>query len=52
MRQPKMYQALLVTMADLNGLHVVEVTIESVLCSYLEEDVMEVKAVHVHHAID
>lgn len=46
-RQPMMNPALLVTMKDLNGL--VEVTIESVLCSYLEEDALEERVVHVHH---
>lgn len=48
-RQPMMSPALLVTMVDLNGLHVAEVTIESVLCSCLEEDAMEEKVVRVHH---
>lgn len=39
----------LVTMAGPNGLHAAEVTIESVLCSYLGEDAMEEEVVHVHH---
>lgn len=43
--------ALLVTMEDLNGLNVVEVTIESGLCSCLEEDAMEEKVDHVHHVV-
>lgn len=42
--------ALSVLMVVLDGLHAVEVTIESVLCSYLEEDAMEEGVVHVHHA--
>lgn len=50
MGQPKMSQALLVTMADLNGLYVVEVTIELALCSYLEEDAVEEGVAHVRHA--
>lgn len=49
--QPMMSPALLVTMEDLNGLNVVEVTIESVLCSCLEEDAMEEKVDHVHHVV-
>lgn len=44
-----MNPALLVTMEDLNGLDVVEVTIESVLCSCLEEDALEERVVHDHH---
>lgn len=43
--------ALLVTMEDLNGLNVVEVTIESVLCSCSEEDAMEEKVDRVHHVV-
>lgn len=50
-RQPVMSPALLVTMEDLNGLNVVEVTIESVLCSYLGEDAMEEKVDRVRHVV-
>lgn len=47
MRQPMKSRPLLVTTVDPNGLHVAEVTIESVLCSYLEEDAMEAEVVRV-----
>lgn len=52
MRQPMKTLALSVTMVDPNGLHVAEVTIESVLCSYSEEDAMEEEVAHGHHAIN
>lgn len=42
----------LVTMVGPDGLHAAEVTIESVSCSYLEEDAMEERVAHVHHAIN
>lgn len=50
MHQPTMNPALLVSMADLNGLDAGEVTIELVLCLNLVEDAMEAGVDHVHHA--
>lgn len=49
MRQPMKSRPLLVSMVGPNGLHVAEVTIESVLCSYLEEDALEAGVVRVQH---
>lgn len=40
----------LATTAGQDGWHAAEVTIESVSCSYSEEDAMEERVAHVHHA--